>query len=235
MVFAPAVVTQDKNLAIQYAMSGNKVVIVDEGDSTFDNVPNTMNASVLLPNYESVAMELDGNQMGAHNAYMEWLNTKECMDYMCLISLAIYRGVPIMLYFGQESKEMNFMNELLFVFLSSFGIKFGYVSADSGYANMNGSIEETIMVEAFGALLIRGIIDIPTYFNMMPVWANVNPTVIGFLNGALNPFVGANPTVEDYNAYYKRLIQQCKEVGTYLTNPIIGGRPNGVIGNDDIH
>ena len=103
MVFAPAVVTQDKNLAIQYAMSGNKVVIVDEGDPTFDNIPNTMNASVLLPNYESVAMELDGNQMGAHNAYMEWLNTKE--SYLsCHLSWSSYH---VILWSGEQRDELH--------------------------------------------------------------------------------------------------------------------------------
>lgn len=217
-MWLPAYVTNDKSVAYNYALSGNKIVIIDEDDKDFAGVPNTMNASILLPPYEAVARELDNDYDGAKYLYETWLCKKECMEYIELIVFALMKGIPITLYFGPDSNEMRFPTNLLEFFFKMAGVCFANVNNP----NTSGYMTKAYIPINLGNMLLNGVIDIPTFYEMMPDDADLIPDAISYLASTLRPLMNPGSTLRDYNEYFKNLIKLSRKHGKYLHNPILG-------------
>lgn len=217
MIWIPAYVTNDKNTAYSYALNGNKIVVIDEDDRDFAGVPNTMNASILLPPYEVAARELDADYEGAKFFYEQWLCTKECMDYIHLITFALMKGIPITLYFGPDSSNMKFPGNLLEFIYKTVGVSFAPVNSNS-----SGYMMKMYIPINLGNMLLNGIIDIPTFYQMMPEHADIIPDAISYLASTLRPIMKPGSTIQDYNEYFKDSIIKSKRYGKYMHNPIIG-------------
>ena len=229
MILVPAVILYRKEAAINFAFRGFRVVsIMDSeticgGDMDYNNVPNFMNASVLMPPYESISRELDQRYDDARFIYHNHLSMKECMDYIGLIALAIMKNIPIGIYFGPiEDIEGMMYPKFFFEFMYNiFGINF---HGNGEY----GQLREEYIPINLEYFLLNGFIDIPSYYEMMPNDQDLTPGAITYLDSILRPCLFKREiTMTDLNEYFKEQIRLCRKAGKYLVSPFV--RPVDVI------
>ena len=233
MVPVPALILYSKEVAVTFAIRGYKVLsIMDSetlngGDQDYTNMPNFIHASVLLPPYESIAAELDHRYEEAKFIYHNHLSSKECMDYLSLIALAIMKGIPIGVYFGpMEDIDGMVFPRFFFEFMYNiFGISFRGDGIDYGTLR-----EEYIPINA-EYFLLNDMIDIAGYYDLMPTGMDLTPKAIQYLDRILRPCIPfkreQDITIGDLNEYFKDLIKRCREAGKYLVSPFV--RPVNVI------
>lgn len=224
MVKVPALIIYQKEAAIRFALGGYKVLsIMDSeticgGDVDYNNIPNFMNASILMPPYEAIACELDQNYDEARFHYHNHLASNECMSYISLVVLAIMKGIPIGVFFGpQEEIEGMVYPRFFFEFVYNiFGITFRGDGVD--YGTMR---EEYIPINC-EYFLLHQMIDIPGYYDMMPSGVDLTPNAIMYLDGLLRPCLFKKEfTMEDLNNYFKDLIAKSRAAGKYLRSPFV--------------
>lgn len=219
MIQVPAFLIDNPMAVFNFSISNGKVVFITEDrDPNLINLPNRLDASVLLPPYEATAAELDGNLNLAEQYYAQWLSTKECMDYINLIALALMKNIPVAVYFGPELQEMRYPTLFMNYFIRTTGINFGY-------GNQPGVMDEQFIPINLANFLSMDLIDVPEYFAMMPVGCDLPPAIIPILNYILRPMMKPSSTIQEYNEYYKDLIKQIHESGKYLYCPIVSGGP----------
>lgn len=218
MIQVPATVLSTPMEVYNFAVNNNgKVIFVTEDEEpSLQGLPNRLEASILLPPYESIAAELDGNYQQAELLYGQWLYTKECMDYINLITLAIMEGIPTALYFGPQFEEMKFPFSLIKFFQINTGIAFGYDM-------VCGMMDEQFIPINLSNFLVTEIINIPTFFSMMPVGYDILPAAISYLAESLRPPLKPGSSLVQMNEYFKDIIAQIHKYGKYLHNPIKAG------------
>jgi hypothetical protein len=197
--------------------NGGKAVFVTEDDEpSIRSLPNKLEASILLPPYEAIAAELDGDYATAETLYVQWLYTKECKDYINLITFAIMQGIPVGLYFGHQIQEMRYPSVLMRFFQAYMGVTFGNGMTLGVYDDQFTPIN-------LGEFLLNFIIKIPDFFALMPVDCDIPPMVISYLTEALQPPMRPGATLGELNEYFKGLIRQSHQCGRYVYNPIKAG------------
>lgn len=220
MIPVNAMIVDSDSAVFQFAINGGKVIFITEDDeriAKFGNMPNKLMASVLLPPYEATVRELDGDIYGAQAIYNAWLSNRECFDFTALIVMAIMENIPVALYFGDQLREMQYPRMFMEFIAANYGIQFGF-GVQSGVMN------ENFIPNNLGLFLINNLIDVPTFFNRMPVDTDLAVSAITVLIAVLKPLIlNNNPTVEELNEYFKNIIREIHSTGRYLHNPIIAG------------
>ena len=217
----PAFIMPDHHTALNFALSGYKVIsLIDEEvvSDALDNVPNVSHASILLPQYEAIALELDGRYDEARFMYHNWLSSKECMEYLNLMALGLMQGISIGVFFGnpEDIDGMAFPRFFLEYFYNIFGIIF---SNNNGATY--GSIRPEFISINLGRFLLQGLVDIPLYYSMMPDNMDLTPEAIMYLNSVLRPPLKREASEMEYNEYFKNLIKKSRKAGRYLRDPIV--------------
>lgn len=113
----------DFDMANASALNGSKVLFVGELNR---QIPDYfIAASVLLPPYESVSAEIDGNIDAANYIYEQYLDTSEpCFGMFATILVALYNGVNIVLYID-GGHDLSYINVLLKYFDVRYGLRIG--------------------------------------------------------------------------------------------------------------
>lgn len=142
----------DIGLAMQ-AMHGSKVLYIGELNP---NIPQGLiECSVLLPPYEAVSAEIDGEMNAFEAIYGSYLTFSEaCFGMFTTILVALNRGVNITMYV-ENGSELSHFNYLLRYFENTFGIiigtaqrkfsydrRFNWQTAAILYSYMDGFIDE---------------------------------------------------------------------------------------------
>lgn len=125
----------------------------------------------LLPSYEAISAELDGNLPASAAIYFNNLNEK--MSTLSLIIFSMYKGKNIILFLPEdESMNLNFANVFIQFFLQAFGIVIGTPNVPFGY-NSNYdyilltyfylygylSMDEFIVLSPAGYPVLQGAVD----------------------------------------------------------------------------
>lgn len=79
-------------------------------------------ATSLVPDYQAMALLVDGNLDGFIQMYMMSLNSKSAMEMMSVILACLYKGVNIIFYLPPEASGLNFVQYLLQYIELNFGI-----------------------------------------------------------------------------------------------------------------
>lgn len=79
-------------------------------------------ATSLVPDYNAMALLVDGNIDGFIQMYMMSLNSKSAMEMMSVILACLYKGVSIIFYLPPEASGLNFIQYLLQYIELNFGI-----------------------------------------------------------------------------------------------------------------
>lgn len=124
-------ITNDPQIVLNSAQNYSIICISGESD-TYQDLIKATNASVatiLLPSYDAVMMELDGNIDGFVNAYFMHLSSNEPSMFINLILRALYNGTNILLYLTKEESKLNYINVFAKYFNDVFGITIGTESS----------------------------------------------------------------------------------------------------------
>lgn len=144
----------DMGLAMQSIMQGCKVLYVGELNP---NIPQGfIECSVLLPPYEAVSAEIDGNMDMYESIYGSYLTFSDaCFGMFATILVALNKGVNITMYV-ENGDELSHLNYLLRYFEGTYGLivgtatrqfsydeRFNSQTAAILYSYMDGFIDET--------------------------------------------------------------------------------------------
>ena len=116
-------IVSDLNLAIQCSGQGCKVIYIGELNTNLP--PQFITCPMLLPPYEALNAEVDGNMQLYNDIYCQYLNcTKECYDTFMTIITSLFRGDNIIFYI-ENGSNLSHEDFLMGYFLNRFGILVG--------------------------------------------------------------------------------------------------------------
>ena len=191
----------DPSLAYPLLATGNRVLICTEDPLPVEveTHPNTVKLSVLLPPYEVVSMEINGDYNGMSAAYKQYLQTNPTVASIILITaLSAYLGTPMALCFGSEVRDLKFGNVLLGYLNSQFGLVF------SPYGN--GCINTDCIPYVISALYCMGEINGMQALSYYPSGVNIEGNMLNRLIQEMQPPV----KMEEANNYFMGIVNQIK-------------------------
>lgn len=221
----PLLITEEE--ARHFMYSGGMVVMVcEDAPSDLANSPNALKASILLPPYEAVSAELDGNENDAYTLYTRHLvGNDEAAMYILILYLSLYRGRPVGVYFGPQVMEMRYPQFFMMHLQDCFGLTMG----DPG--NL-GSMNEMFHPFVAELCLKLNLISSLEYIMMMPEGIDIYPDALIRLAIDYRPPIDLalretclGKYLEELNEYFKDLIKSQKTSPTPLINPIVGEAP----------
>jgi len=143
------------------------VALVDNADDY--RFLNCVIMGVLLPPYESLSAEIDGNKPLAAQIYYQFLFSK--LDIFANLLAAIYRGKRLLLFVPEdESMNFGFVNVLISFFAQTFGITPGIPGTSECIVN-DGDIFSANIADT---MFVNGLINIQEYCILMP--ASIPPS-----------------------------------------------------------
>ena len=162
--------------------------------------PNTIKCSILLPPFEAVSMEIDGQLDSAYNNYVNYLTAYwPALSMMLLIYLAAIKGQPMVLYMGSEFGDIKILQAIPQVFANHIGMNF---SQAYGY----GTIDLSRASYAIDALYMACEIQPLQVLSMMPIGYDFQPSTVDKLIVEMHPPI-ATGSIEEGNEYFKSLVE----------------------------
>lgn len=120
-------ITNDPELIL--ALSSTHTIICVSGETShyrdLIHASNAMVASILLPPYEALVADIDGDMETFKNIYFSHLSNGEAFEYLLLIIRAIFDGKHILLFTTKTESEMSYVPAILEYMYFNFGIMIG--------------------------------------------------------------------------------------------------------------
>lgn len=158
--------------------------------------PNTIKMSIVLPPYEVLSKELNGDIVGMQYDYIAYLmNDPNASVLLDMLVLSANAGNPIALCFGSEVNDLRFGSVLLGYLQNNLGIYF----APNGY----GAIDKIKVGFAVERLLMRGELTAMQALSFYPIGIDLSPSMLSQLAAMLCPPVQAN----ELNQYFKNMVR----------------------------
>ena len=79
-------------------------------------------ASILVPDYTTMSMQVDGNEDGFVQMYTAALNSRAGVEMIAAILACLYKGTNILFYIPQEALSLNYVQYLLMFFEYNYGV-----------------------------------------------------------------------------------------------------------------
>lgn len=113
----------DHQMALNCA-SQSRVVSVTEGNP-FGNTIQVVEASILMPPYQAMVAQIDGNMEKFSQEYLAYLSSSESVNSLiAIIGRALLQGINITLFIPKDEAQL-FANILLEYIMGAFGIVVG--------------------------------------------------------------------------------------------------------------
>lgn len=123
MLKGKLVASSDINTVNQALTSGAKVIYLGDPVSIDPYYKDKfVVATSLIPDYPTMAMQVDGNEAGFVQMYTSSLNSKAAIEMIAVILVCLYKGVNILLYVPQEAMSLNFIQCLLKFLEYNYGV-----------------------------------------------------------------------------------------------------------------
>lgn len=205
-------ITTDQNEALNMALNNGKVVCISNEFKNYPEFVNATNAcigSILTPPYESVTYDIDGNYQAFEQSYFNYLNSKECINFIAVMFRAMYNGSNIILYLTPDEAQMSYAGALLKFLFISFGIDVG--------SSMKPFTFNPVMSMNINELFMS--FDLMTPNEFIAEWYNFidyNPSDLTLSKLVFhdNPYIvrpdGQPPTFDDVRNYYKAMMINSK-------------------------
>ena len=211
-------ITHDVNIVNNTLCNGGKVLLLSEQPSpNIMQSPNIIPATILLPPYQCVMAELDGEYDIAKTIYTEYLVEKEPDMFICAIITALLDPLTnILIYVGEDEINMSFVSVLLGYLMNEYGIT---VTSDMNNFLYNMAYDAVILSK----LYLYELIDYQFLLTMYPGPVNLPEYIIPKLIYDINPYISIQ-TPEAYYCYFNGLKNRIKDNNNQLLiNPIIRG------------
>lgn len=189
-----------------FTFTGGKVIyIAEEPAPRFKTHPAIITAGALLPPFEAIQMELDGNIMESYMMYERYLMSEEADIYVSIILAAALKQIPIGLMFGRDEINMQFPKLFIDFLFKVYGLVIGVNNKLVPY------IVEEAMPNDLAKLYCMNIIDYPTFMEKHPLLP-INPIVISKMAIEVNPWV-TDKNINNYLEYFERVKEYTKRNG----------------------
>ena len=198
-------IVNDMNTAMECSLTHTIICVSGETHNypDFIQATNANIASILLPSYEAMMMEMDGNIEGFKLAYYTHLSQNESFTFMSIILRALYNGRNIIFYLTKEESEMLYIKALAQYFFDYFGITIGTPNNPFFYNNI---YDPVILKILFSRDLMSGM----EFLALLPETSIISdPTTIIKLVHELNPYVPGND-LENYARYFMNFSKKLK-------------------------
>lgn len=147
----------------EFTFTGGKVIyIVEEPELRFTTHPAIITAGSLLPPFEAIQAELDGNIFESNAIYEQYLQKEEADPYIAIIIAAALKQIPIGIMFGKDELNMQFPKMFIDFVYRYYGLVFGVKNKVQPYI-----VEEMLPID-LAKLYIMNIIDYPTFMEKHP-------------------------------------------------------------------
>ena len=126
--------TTDINLVNHGLTNGFKIVFLGDPislDPLYKDV--FVLASSLTPDYNTMALKVDGDERGFAQMYTASLNTKAAVEMLAVIFVCLYKGTNIMFYVPQEANGLDYIQYLLAFINKNYGIQTQTKSTQFGF------------------------------------------------------------------------------------------------------
>lgn len=115
--------TSDINLVQQAIMRGFKAIYLGDPISIDPSMKeHFVTAISLIPDYQTMSLQVDGNIEGFKNMYIASLNSKAAMQMFSVIFTCLYKGTSIIFYLPSEAAGLNYVEYLLAYIQYNYGI-----------------------------------------------------------------------------------------------------------------
>ena len=115
--------TSDINLVNQAFIQGFKVIYLGDPVSVDPAYREKfVIATSLIPDYQAMALQVDGNEEGFIQMYIASLNSSAAMEMMSVIFACLYKGINIMFYLPPEAAGLKYEQYLLQYIEMNFGV-----------------------------------------------------------------------------------------------------------------
>lgn len=140
--------TSDINLVQQALMRGFKAIYLGDPisiDPTYKE--HFVTATSLIPDYQAMSLQVDGNIDGFIQMYIASLNSKAALEMFSVIFACLYKGTSIIFYLPQESAGLNFIQYLLQFIQNNYGITTQTTSTQYAFdSRFSGRIAELLYI-----------------------------------------------------------------------------------------
>lgn len=191
-------VMTDSSQAFMLLSQGYRVLLCTEDPIPQEILshPNVIKMSVVLPPYEVLSKELNGDIGGMEYDYTTYLmNDVNASTLLDMVVLSANAGNPIALCFGSEVKDLHFGDVLIRHFQNNLGLFF----APNGY----GVIDEIKVGYAVERLFMRGELTAMQALSFYPQNVDFSPSMLNYLAILLRPPVQPS----ELNWYFKNMAQ----------------------------
>lgn len=216
---------QDENTVNAALMSGDIVLVInDDIDERIFPSDNLMQASILLPPYESICMLIDDSRETFAISYTDYLLSRETDLYLLAILAGVmFKGSRIWLYFGShEDNELQF--EIFKVLSAYIAEGFGIFVGVPGRIQFN--YDPTFDSFNLCRLYQTGLIDSRTLLMNYHDDEIVPPGTTDRICRELD--LQWFDTPEERVEYINRYKNQCKNYGDLLFDPLVAVVGEGV-------
>lgn len=199
-----------------FTFTGGKIIyIAEEVEPKFSTHPAIITAGALLPPFESIQLELDGELFRANSIYEQYLQQEEADPFVSIIVAAAIKQIPIGIMFGKDEMNMQFPKMFIDFMYHFYGLVFGIKNKIQPYI-----LEESIPFD-LAKLYIMNIIDYPTFMIKHPNLP-INQIAISKLAYDVKPSV-KQKDMQSYIEYFEFIRKSIYENnGKFLIDPLEG-------------
>lgn len=115
--------TSDINLVDSALKQGFKGIYLGDPISVDPNYKEKLVvATSFVPDYQTMALQVDGNIDGFIQMYIASLNSKAAIEMMSVILMCLYKGYNVIFYLPPEASGLNYVQYLLQYIEMNYGV-----------------------------------------------------------------------------------------------------------------
>lgn len=209
-------ITANPNILSNAICSGTKIVAMKDNLNTNEYFGvEPIQASLLLPPYESIAAFLEGDIESARNIYFSYLSQKEQDMYICALIAASMKGINILIYTDIDMYEMKFAQLFYEYMVMTFGV--AMISEEQPMFMYDPAFTSVNL----GKLYFYDFITSEVFFILYPAVEPLPMSIIPKLVIEINPYVVNNTEVDYYNYFYNYKENMKINNNNVLTIPVL--------------
>lgn len=205
----------DENEFDSFTFTGGKVIcIAEEPNSRFITHPAIVTAGALLPPFEAIQAELDGNMLESEALYTQYLQSAEADPYIITLVAAAIKQVPIGIMFGRDESNFQFPKTFINFMYKVYGLVFGLTNRIQPY------VEEAFIPLDLARLYSMNMIDYQTFMERHPPLP-IHYSIISKLAYDINPLVPVRD-MQHYVEYFENVRKTVQDNGgKFLVDPLV--------------
>ena len=203
-------------------LATNHLVICISGEThnykQMIDVIGATEASILMPPYEALVAELDGDMKLFESLYFTHLSTlKIATTFIALIVRALFDGKNVLLYLTPEESKMAYIQFFLIYFKKYLGISIGTFNGN------DCAFDTNYTPVILNLMLLNDILSYQKYLKFYPEDKPLPVEVVHKLSNVMDNNLPINSTYEEYVKLFEQSRRIIKSTDKNLESPFTRG------------